>query len=311
MNITKFLLVLSFISLAHADGVSVKKEGGEIFIFGTTCADLMVEANAINTWRSPESRPLSKDICKCIENAQCKVNITAIVPASVLEKEDTQITKNGPNSFNASLVEAGVLSYHRYTQNSEMSFWMDSPLCKERAVDEPAKPGDIVAIRTLAGEEVQSFIHLSDKLSYSKNGFRKGTKYSLTNPDSIYTNYGVAKTCQKIAKKGVDPKACPIYANVYRCDSMDDYLKKNPMHDKDLRETWKSLDAYDCQLSKFTFKDTFTADQVNTISLSIQALADMAQTQIDSSKTSKEDKFLWKAIKFKTISLIEQIGMLN
>lgn len=308
MNITKYLLVFSFISLAYADEVVVKREGSEIIMTGGDCVQLMKQANAINVWRSSEARPLSKDICKCV--GPCSINITALVPETVLEKEDTKIIKNGPNSWNSSLVEAGILSHHRYTQNAEMSFWMDSPLCKERAANEASKPGDIIAVRNFAGEEIHGFIHLSDELSYSKTGFRKGTKYALTSPETVYSTFGVSKDCQKVYKNKTDVKTCPIYANVFRCDSMDEYLKKNPMHDKDLRETWKSLDELDCQLSKFTFKDTFTADQANTILMSVMALQELAQTQIDSPKTTKEDKFLWKAIKFKTISLVEQVGML-
>ena len=310
INITKFFLCLAFTSLAFGQSVSVKKEGNEMFLNGSDCSFVMRQANAINSWKTTDAKPLSNDICKCTVPGDCKVNITTVIPKIVLEKENSVLVKNGPNSWNSSLVTAGVLPHHRYTQKSEMSFWMNSPLCKERGANEPSEPGDIIAIRNFNGEEVHGFVHLTNELSYSKNGFRKGTKYQLANPGEIYETYGVAKSCEKVYKKPSNTEACPFYANVFKCDSMDEYLKKNPMHDKDLRETWKSLDAMDCQLSGMTFKDTFTADQATTLQVSVAAIQELAETQISSSKVSADDKFLWKAIKFKAISLVEQIGML-
>jgi hypothetical protein len=310
-NITKFILCFAFTTLAFGQ-VSVKKEGSELMLNGSDCSMLMKQANAINIWRTADAKtkPLSSDVCKCATPGECKVNITKVIPKIVLEKESSVLVKNGPNSWNSSLVTAGILPHHRYTQKSEMSFWMNSPLCKERAADEAAAPGDIIAIRNFNGEEVHGFVNLTKELSYSKNGFRKGTKYQLANPAEIYETYGVSAGCEKVFRKPADTNACPFYANVFKCDSMDEYLAKNPMHDKDLKETWKTLDAMDCQLSKMTFNDTFTQDQAIIIKTSVESISILAESQINSTKVSPEDKFMWKAIKFKAISLTEQVGML-
>lgn len=309
-NITKYILCFSFTTLAFGQEVSVKKDGQEMLLNGRECSFLMTQANAINKWREASAKPLANDLCKCVVPGECKVNITKIIPKIVFEKESSVLVKNGPNSWNSSLVSAGVLPHHRYTQKNEMSFWMNSPLCKERSAGEPSAPGDIIAIRNFNGEEVHGFVHLTNELSYSKNGFRKGTKYQMANPTEIFETYGVSKSCEKVYKKPVNTDACPFYANVFKCDSMDEYLKKNPMHDKDLREAWKHLDALDCQLSGMTFKDTFTVDQATTLRIAVESVQILADTQIESNKVSAEDKFLWKAIKFKAISLTEQVGML-
>lgn len=308
INITKFFLFFSFTTLAFGQTVSVKKEGNEMFLSGSDCTLLMKQANAINTWKSSVAKPLTNDVCKCA--GECKVNITSVIPKIVLEKENSVLVKNGPNSWNSSLVTTGILPHHRYTQKNEMSFWMSSPLCKERAAGEASAPGDIIAIRNYNGDEIHGFVNLTPELAYSKNGFRKGTKYQIANPTEIYETYGVSKSCQKVFKKPGNTDECPFYGNVFKCDSIEDYLKKNPMHDKDLKDAWKDLDKLDCQLSIMAAKDTFTADQGELIRISIQSIQMLAETQIESTKVSAEDKFMWKAIKFKTISLIEQVGML-
>lgn len=307
-NITKFFLIFSLTTSAFGQDFSVKKEGSEMFLSGGDCTVLLKQANAINTWREAKAKPLTKSVCKC--SGDCKINITTIIPKMVLEKENSALVKNGPNSWNSSLVTAGVLPHLRYTQKNEMSFWMSSPLCKERGADEAPAPGDIIAIRNFNGDEVHGFVNLTEELSYSKNGFRKGTKYQLAKPAEIYETFGVAKACEKVYKKPANTDECPFYANVFKCDSMDEYLKKNPTKNSSLKETWKSLDAMDCELSKMTFRDTFTADQASTLKTSVEVIQGLAESQISDSKVSDEDKFLWKAIKFKAMSLVEQVNML-
>lgn len=308
--ITKFILCFAFTTLAFGQDISVRKEGSELSLNGSDCSVLMRQANAINVWRETNAKPLAGDVCKCAVPGDCKINITKIIPKTVLEKESSVLVKNGPNSWNSSLVTAGILPHHRYTQKSEMNFWMNSPLCKERKAGEAAAPGDIIAIRDFNGDEKHGFVYLTNELSYSKAGFRKGTKYQLANPSEVYETFGVAKECEKVQGKPANTEACPFYANVFKCDSIDEYLKKNPMHDKDLKETWKSLDALDCQLSGMTFKDTFTKDQATLIATTVESIGILADAQIQSNKVSEEDKFMWKAIKFKAISLTEQAGML-
>lgn len=307
INMTKFFVVFSLVSSAYAQTYQVVKQGAEVFLTGPTCGQLLEQANAINKWRKSDAKAVPESLCTC--SGSCKVDLTSVMPKSALEKQNVELVKNGPNSWNSTLVSAGILPNHRYTQKSEMSFWMGSPLCKERRGDEVTQPGDIIAIRNSRGEEIHGFTHLTEELSYTKNGFRAGTTYQLSPPDEIYKKYAVAPHCKKISKSPSAAQNCPFYANIFRCDSMEEYLEKNPMHDKELRENWKELDKLDCQLSGMTFKDTFSSDQTAILNAAIQSVMYMAEDQIASTKVSPEDKFLWKAIKFKAISLIEQVGM--
>lgn len=308
INMTKFFVIFSLVSSAFAQDYAVVKEGAEVFLTGPTCGQLLEQANAINKWRKADAAPVPDSLCTC--SGKCKVDLTSVMPKAALDKQNVELVKNGPNSWNSSLVSAGILSNHRYTQKSEMSFWMSSPLCRERAANEASQPGDIIAIRNSKGEEIHGFTHLTKDLSYTKNGFRAGTTYQLSPPDEIYKKYAVGPGCQKINKSPSAGQNCPFYANVFRCDSMDEYLEKNPMHSKDLRENWKELDKLDCALSGMMFKDTFTADQSIILETAISSVLALAEEQIASTKVSAEDKFLWKAIKFKAISLVEQVGML-
>ncbi|MBA2405811.1 MAG: hypothetical protein H0V66_13630 [Bdellovibrionales bacterium] len=305
----KMLLFFIFISQALAQSVTVKKVGSNIYLHGRDCNFLMKQADAINQWKNPQALPLSSENCICSPN--CAIDVTKIVPKQVQEKQEVCAAHDGPNCWNSTLVTSGILSHFRYSEGAEMKFWMESPLCKERAATEPLQPGDIIAIRNAKGEEVHGFIHLTNELSFSKNGFAKESKYALQTPEYVFSGYGVPKLCRRFYKKpGNTSPECPNYANYFKCESMEDYLKKHPITNNEQLLTWQTLDSVECEVSELAFTKVLSEEQLALFKMSITAIASLALQKLALTTLTNDEKFIWKGISVKSWSLMEQIRLL-
>jgi hypothetical protein len=130
----------------------------------------------------------------------------------------------GPNCWDAALVSGKIIPELRYAQPGEMSFWMNSPLCRQLGPDEKPKAGDIVAIRD-GKYESHGFIYLTDKLAFSKEGPDLKYLYLLQSPQTVFSSFKVPAECQK--KTGPAPEGCPTFANYYDCKPLDQYLREN------------------------------------------------------------------------------------
>ncbi len=311
LKLLKFHLFVAYIfsiSCALGQEVGVKKESGKIFLTGKSCALLMKQANAIHRWKNPSLKNLNPNICSCSEN--CSINVTQIVPQIVQEKQEVCSLSDGPNCWNSSLVTSGILPNLRYSTGPEMKFWMESPLCRERSPNEEIEPGDVVAIRDSSGDEVHGFIHITEELSFSKNGYSKNAKYSLQSPSGVFEVYGVEAKCRREFKKPSSEKACALYANYFKCEPIDEYLKANPIKNSEQLDTWKALDSFECEISGIALSNFFKKDQVELFKLSISSIQSLAAEKVKSNNISQHEIFIWKGIQVKTQSLIEQIELL-
>lgn len=281
--------------------VTATKEGKSIIITGKSCDLLKAEAKAIARWGGKNS---SGPSCSC--SPKCKIDVTTLVPDFARESQGVCPIQSGPNCWNSTLVSAKITGTLRYSKEEEMTFWMTSPLCKEKSVHEPLAPGDIVAIRS-KGEEVHSFINLSDNLSFSKNGSSKKNCFSLQSPDFVYRVYEVPDNCRRVRGKN---NSCPYYANIFTCEPLESYLRKNPIKHVETRDTWKELNEIECQFAVLLKDEKGVKNLMTILNLtkaSLKAIEKLAEQNINSSKFSKEDKFIWKGIYVKARSLIHQI----
>lgn len=243
--------------------------------------------------------------CTCSEG-ECYQKVTAQLPEFAKNKQFKKSAKDGPNCWNATLVAAKIVPQVRYTSQEEMNFWMSSPLCREKRLNEPLTPGDIIAIRDGSIGESHGFIHISENLSFSKNGYDRTMAYSLQDPQFVFDLYDVSPECQR---KVGEPSGCRSWANYYTCESMDDYLKKNPIRDDDLKEVYKSINDIECKLSDLAFggvKETFTQFQLSSLAI----IKFMAKDRLAKKNFRPEEKVIWEGIYFKSDALMQQLSIL-
>jgi hypothetical protein len=102
-----------------------------------------------------------------------------------------------------------------------MTFWMNSPYCRELAEFEISAPGDIIEIRGLKENQPQSYdeihgmIYISDDLVFSKNTSSRMSAYGIQRVSLLYQNFRLDNSqCKKIYGQSY---ACSKWANHYRC----------------------------------------------------------------------------------------------
>ena len=308
-----FIQILLNLSLGFSqsnEALQVQKNGQQILLLSKECSNLIKQATALSAWKSKQKSLPLETKCSCDEST-CKLDVSAFLPQLVVEKQGTCSAHDGPNCWNNSLVSTGILPHLRYTTPEEMNFWMTSPLCQERKPDESPAPGDIIAIRDESGGEVHGFINLTGDLAYSKNGYAQGTRYELQSPKKVFDVYDVPVECQRFYQKPPQGVKCDNYANYFKCDSIDDFLNKNPISDQELKDTWLTVNNYECENSDLAFSPNLSPPFMSLMKTSVTAIQKMALDKGKLTKIDPNEKFLWKGIEIKTTAMLKQLELLT
>ncbi len=286
--------------------IQVIQKGSEIFIQGRDCQQLKVEADALMSWTQKVKEAAKSEKCSC-SGSICLQKVTAQIPAFAQDKQFKRSKENGPNCWNATLVASKIVPQVRYTSDEEMHFWMTSPLCREKKMNEPLSPGDVIAIRDHDNGEVHGFTHLSDNLSFSKNGFNRDMAYSLQDPEFVFDLYEVPKECRR---KVGEPEECSSWANYFSCQSMDEYLKKHPIKNKELKQTLKDINAIECDISEIAFGGSMkTITDLQEVV--IATILNLAENTLEDKTYGPDEEVVWAGIYYKCQSMRDQLRMLR
>lgn len=255
-----------------------------------------------------------------ITDTLCVSDITSIIPARILDLHDKTTAYPGANCWNTSLYTNKIVQSRRATAESEMTYWMNSPLCRELKNDEEELPGDIIAIRTNYGNtpiEMHGFVYLTSDFSFSKSGFDIQFPYEFTSSEYVYhlfalgdyEEYSANKECRRV--EGI-PNAdkCPVFANVFRCMSYAQYLEASDFPSKDI---YKKLDnkllSFEKKLSEAAvIARNFTSLKSSELNIELTALESEYLRDISNHIA---DSILWDSIKERIISFHTQIDLLN
>ncbi|MGE3611415.1 MAG: hypothetical protein AB7I27_17615 [Bacteriovoracaceae bacterium] len=283
-----------------------------LYLQSKDCKILQNEVQAITAWTKRLGGPVEPPKCQChgiLNWKLCEVNVDHALPKMMSERANKGSFFDGPNCWNASMVSAKLSSYLRYTSDKEINFWLNSPLCKEREQNESPQAGDIIAIRERAAsnnvQEVHAFIHISNDLSFSKNGFYSTQSYSLMPPNDVFSKYKVTENC-KIQASETNKDDCQRWASYYSCHSMEDYLKEHPITNDELSQSQKSLEQIECNLSDIAFHGGEINSIRWTVIPSIQIIKFLAKEKSLDDRLSEDERFIWKGIYFKADSLVTQ-----
>jgi len=297
--------------------LSVKRIGSDsLFMEAKTCDEIDNEVKQLMIWTNKsENRSCKKPLNTVLENSTCYADISECVPEHVKKYHDTNPKSYGPNCYNLALVMSGILPSLRHSTSEEISYYMQPPLCSQLSSDEIKIPGDIGLIRFSNKDEVHAFIHISDKLVYSKNGVDTDSPFSIQKAENVNNKYinNNIKTCQEIQKKKPSPRKCEIDTEYYRCISMEEYLSNNSDHNiENLKNDLLELNKTECQLSSAVSKNnTFNSEQKKNILDTVQALNHYLNSEVkkNNENPSKDPKvsFLLGALKMRLFSIKHQL----
>jgi hypothetical protein len=201
----------------------IRSKAGVISLNGPSCQELADQDQALRAWtvNSRETPGPQASAIETPEQKQCKLVIDDSVPSFVHSLQDFKTAFSGPNCWNTVLRLSQLAEFSRYSSPEEMTFWMNSPYCRELTEAERTLPGDIVAIRDRKHDQAQAFdeihgmIYLSENLAFSKNTSSRMSAYGIQRASLVYQTFRLMDSkCMKV--KG-QPADCFIWANHYRC----------------------------------------------------------------------------------------------
>ncbi len=225
--ITGIILLNSQLGLS--DGIRVLHDPeGPIYLTAPNCQMLEKEVNAIKRWALSRGEfPESLEV-DCSKNpSPTRVDITPIIPKAIQSYYGQVSGCNGPNCYNAALLDQGLLKVPRHTIPDEWGYYL-SNFCVERKLNEEPEPGDIVAIKKKLSansfEHVHGFVYIGET-SCSKNGLNRDKPCLIQPFEKVLQIYDVDSdpSCRKA--KGIPPH-CNIYVNYYRCSQIEHRLNE-------------------------------------------------------------------------------------
>lgn len=307
--ITFFTIILfqsAFAENLFNKKVQVVKKGDDIYLTGNDCGLLEKESKILEGWTKRLKENTANDHkCECAKSL-CSKKVSALLPKIVNATQFVKPNSTGPNCWNASLVAAKIIPQLRYSTPQEMSFWLNSPLCKEKKSTDALEPGDIVAILNKSGHQHHGFIYISENLSFSKNGFESDNPYTLQDPKHVFSKYQVKPKCERIDSQG----ACENHAKYYSCTSVDEYRNSYKGTDKILKDTIDSISGMECLFSKSLFEDgSFGVD--NFILTNLEILNNLISDIYLDKKFNPEDAVLWEGLYYQIGSMFAQVEMKN
>lgn len=303
-----------------------------ILLKATDCDILDKQANAIRQWSESIGEPtVANSHCSChmgatnelgLPELECSIDVTNISPLIVNQLHGERPAFSGPNCWNTSLVAAKILPHPRYSSADEMEFWMNSPLCQERPIDEEPQPGDVIAIRK-NGNEYHGFIFISPEISFSKNGFYQGQPYGIMPTQYVYNVYKVQNNCQRVDHSDEN---CNPTTQILSCQSWDSFIgngRLGQIEDKTMRE----IERIECLVSKKSLYNDVPDFDKDFISKNLDALNYLAVSnggQLQRNKnyyddvplnqrgpaSEKETNLFWDSIRHRINSLTTQLSNL-
>lgn len=298
----------SFAQIAAFNHIRIERKDGKIFVAGPKCDFLNKEAKAMAQWSQKLKEKTKESSCSCPgDGTYCYKDITDIAPDFVVAHHDKRAQVMGPNSFNAALQSSKILTQARYTSGTEMNFWMNSPLCRERGANEPLSPGDLGLIRNKKDGDVHGFVHVTENLAFSKNNFQTNQPYALQLPEEIFDHHNVPKECRKIS--GI-PAQCSSWINFFSCKTLDEYIKEKPIKSQDAKKAFEQLSDIECSIGEAVVNGKSNPTLRSFVVDNLVILNNMAFDVIKGKKFLQEDKVIWQAIFHRTKSLSGQMDYL-
>ena len=283
--------------------LEIQSYGKVLEISDHNCSETQSIVKSLEAWTNKK--------CKLIED--CKYDIRECIPEHIAGVVGKDSGFDGPNCWNLALVMKGILPGLRFSTKDEMAFYMNSPLCRNLEPNEERKPGDVVAIRELVNKktfEFHGFIYISDKLAFSKNGETYESSYELQPLNKVFASYQLSGNEQCYGNQVDLNSSCLNATSYYRCESLDDYLKKRKPLSMDLSKLVQQTSVYEkCVLEPFLINKQPLPNNAGKSIVDIsKALAHYTEDLIKkNSKLTDEEKFIITSLDLRMRSISEQL----
>ena len=123
----------------------------ELVITGANCAELYKQQDALCKWKqsldpSFNLSTASLGVCQTGSNHQATLKILSCLPEFTQKYTDKKMHHDGPNCWGTAMSFHGNSIKPRFVWPEEISYWMESPMCRKLSVGEAKLPGDVINI---------------------------------------------------------------------------------------------------------------------------------------------------------------------
>ncbi len=148
MNFLISICVIFFSMHALAqDFTTSRGPGGELILTGSNCSALLKQREAICEWKKTEdkiSTPLKESSSCKIVSGKSVLSISTCLPKFTKEYHQKKLSNFGPNCWGTAMSFSQISTVPRFIWSEEMSYWLESPLCRKLGADESFRPGDVL-----------------------------------------------------------------------------------------------------------------------------------------------------------------------
>lgn len=317
--ILSIFLTFSLLDLSQAR-VLFQRTNDRIVATSTECSELEEQVPYFSQWMKQTGDPRSCKVPTPVSRPSgtfnmCDLDITDCAPEHVRKYHGLTTKEAGPNCWNLSLVMSQMIPSMRYSSDQEFSYYLRPPLCRQLSNTEKREPGDIGALRRVKNnkeEEVHGFVFISDQYVYSKNNLEQTYGYGLQSISEVMTEFRVEN--RKECQQNESNPNCSPYLNVFRCQSMAEYLKSKPAFPSELNSIIKRIENAECSLEHGLFKGKaeLSPEWKNNVIDVAKALNQyLAQNRSQFNGSDNANTFMMGALQLRLQSMADQLDVFD
>lgn len=121
----------------------------ELELTAKTCEELLVEQSSMCEWKKkidPNFIIPNTNKCTALRNGQFKITISECLPTLAKSFQNKKLYHEGPNCWGTAMSFKALSPVPRFMWPEEMTYWMESPVCRKLNPGEVKLPGDIINI---------------------------------------------------------------------------------------------------------------------------------------------------------------------
>lgn len=142
--ITTYSALASDLSLGHT-------LGNDLILRSNSCEKLIEQHEKICQWKKNlepnfEAPRIDKTLCRASTKGSYAMTVSSCLPAFVKKNQNRPLINSGANCWGTAMNFRGISETPRFIWSDEMTYWLNSPVCRKLALGEEKRPGDILNV---------------------------------------------------------------------------------------------------------------------------------------------------------------------
>lgn len=154
-SVSKLLFLLGLLAGPRAAsaqdlGVSVST-GNDLILTSPSCSQLVTQHQAICAFKKTTDVDfvvpvVTEELCQKQPTGQYQMTVSGCLPQFIKTNQSKKNYHSGANCWGTAMSFKQLSSVPRFVWSNEMSYWLESPLCRKLAPSEERLPGDLLSV---------------------------------------------------------------------------------------------------------------------------------------------------------------------